>query len=133
MLTGSAASDADISAAEVCLTEQECDSVVSLDSSSAPTTMSAQSGESTMSMTHLGESPVSMSSIGEEPVSMTPLGETPVSMTPSAESPVSMTQMDESSVTMTSLGNTPEAVMTTQRGRRFLQYMMRKRMVQILV
>ena len=102
MLTGSAASDADIAAAGVCQTEQECDSAVSVESSSQSITTSA------------------------------PSGEVPVSMKPSGESPVSMTQIDESSVTMTSLGNTPEAVMTTQRARRFLQHMMRKRMVQMV-
>ena len=102
MLTGSAASDADIAAAGVCLTEQECDSAVSLDSSSLSTATSA------------------------------PSGEVPVSMKPSGESPVPMTQIDESSVTMTSLDNTP-VVMTTQRTRRFLQHMKRKRMVQSFI
>ena len=123
MLTGSAASEEEIEAAEVCQTDQECESVISLDSSSA-------SGQEPVSMSSSGSSsqaPVSMTSSAHSESTPIAMASESTSFSMETESSPSTNPAEESTMTPT-----PQ-MLTTQRTRRLAYQMMRKRMVQTLI
>jgi len=122
-VTGKEVTDDEIASASLCITEDECDSLVEFPEESSTTAAAAPASAAPSSA-----AAASMAPSSGAPSSKSPMATNPVSSSPSAAaSPEATSPPAEMSPPNMTTGS------STRKARRYLQQMMRKRMVQNLV